>query len=154
VSLDEAKMRVYVALEQVGLAPDADPAEVTEELIRELASSLEDVIDPDVECAMVGGEGGLTGTFHGVEGFIDAWSDWLAAFETVTFTVEEPIDTPDGFVGLARQRGKSKHGGVEIENRSGSVWRFRDDRLARVEFHLDPAAALRSGGLDPQSGQE
>jgi ketosteroid isomerase-like protein len=31
---------------------------------------------------------------------------------------------------------------------------FRDGRVARVEFHLDPDAALRSAGVDPHSFQE
>ena len=42
---------------------------------------------------------------------------------------------------LARQRGRTRVGGVEVEEQAAAVWTVRDGKLARMEFHLDPETA-------------
>jgi ketosteroid isomerase-like protein len=43
-----------------------------------------------------------------------------------------------------RQIGTTRHGGVEIAQPSAAVWKFRDGRLVRLEFHLDREEAMAS----------
>src|SRR6266511_780624 len=87
------------------------------EVLRELAW-------PDLEVAMVG-PGGFTGTFHGIDGFREAWEDWLRPFETHESAA--PMREP-----------------------AAAIMTFRDGKLAQIEFTLDREAALRSAGLDPE----
>ncbi len=47
---------------------------------------------------------------------------------------------------LVNQVGTTRHG-VEVEQPSAAVWKFRDGLLARVEFHLDRERARESAGL-------
>jgi len=46
----------------------------------------------------------------------------------------------------------TKHGSVEISQPSAMLWLFRDELVARLEFHLDREAALRAGGLKRPAG--
>ena len=45
--------------------------------------------------------------------------------------------------------GKPRGVSAAIDQDAGAVWRLRDGKLSAVEFHIDRAAALRAGGLDP-----
>jgi ketosteroid isomerase-like protein len=37
---------------------------------------------------------------------------------------------------LVRDRGISRHDGVEVDLRAASVWTMREGRIARAEFHI------------------
>ena len=50
----------------------------------------------------------------------------------------------DNVLTLARQIGTTRHGGVELEQPSAAVWKFRDGKIVRVEFHLDRDLAQAS----------
>jgi hypothetical protein len=52
-------------------------------------------------------------------------------------------------IDFVRQTAITARGGVPVETLGAGVWRFREGRLAQVEFHLDREEALRSAGLDP-----
>ena len=43
-----------------------------------------------------------------------------------------------------------KGSSAAVESDAAAVLRFRDGKLARVEFHLDPAAARRAAGLEEE----
>ncbi len=88
---------------------------------------------------------GVRGHHEGPDALRDAWTDWLEAFSRVSFRDrggrEPSARTSDAY---ARQVGVTRHDGVEIEQPSAAVFKFAGDRLHRVEFHLDRAAAERS----------
>jgi ketosteroid isomerase-like protein len=108
-----------------------------------------EVADPEFECRMVGPDLAFQGAEAGPEGFLRAWAEWLSPFEDYRIEVEKTIEAGDVLVDLVHQTARTKRGGVPVETRGAAVWRFRDGRLAGVEFHLDRSVALRSAGLDP-----
>jgi ketosteroid isomerase-like protein len=115
-----------------------------------LRAMLAELTDRDFEVVMIGPDY-LPQRLEtsGPDGFREAWLDWTSPFESFSVEVEEVLDAGDKVVSLVRQRGRTRTGGVEIQSEAAAVWTVRDGRLARVEFHLDRAQAMRSAGLEP-----
>ena len=109
--------------------------------------SLRQIAWPDLEIAMVG-PGGFTGVFHGVDGFREAWDDWLGAFDRYTVEIQELRERGEQLVALARHEATPKGTEASVEGAAAAVMTFREGRLARIEFNLDPEAALRAAGLE------
>jgi ketosteroid isomerase-like protein len=124
-------------------------AEIDEALIERMVAAAGPAVTDDFVVMMSGAEG-FEREFEGVAGLREAWRDWLGTFDRVTFEVEAVEEHGDNVLFLVRQRGVTRHGQVEIEQPSASVWKLRNDRVYRLEFHLDRRRALRSA----QSGQE
>ncbi len=53
--------------------------------------ALRELAWPDLETTMVG-PGGFTGTFQGIDGFREAWQDWLRPFQTYEVEIEDIKD--------------------------------------------------------------
>jgi ketosteroid isomerase-like protein len=118
--------------------------------VERIRGTLQEISAPDLVTVMVGAEGGLTGTFHGVEGFIEAWQDFTATFQQLHSEITELVEVgSDVIYAETHQVGTTATAGVEIDNRSAAVFRFADGRLQQAEFHLDRAGARRAAGLDP-----
>ena len=113
----------------------------------EIERALREVAHPDVECVMVGPDPTFATEARGIEGFVEAWTDWLSPFEHWRIEPDEVVESGDRVVTLVRQFGTPKGSTAEVENAGGAVWFMRDGRLARVEFHLDRELAMRSAGL-------
>jgi ketosteroid isomerase-like protein len=64
--------------------------------------------------------------------------------------VDEVVAGDDVIVFLARQVAMTKHGGVEVETPSASVWWLRDGEVSKVGFYLDRRAGMEAAGLDPE----
>jgi len=141
--------RLIESLVRFGFAPGAGSVVVSEERVRALIEELRPIAALDIKCTMVGGiEGEFATEFAGLDGFADAWADWLATFERLELKAEgELIENGDHFVALGRQVGVSATAGVEVESDAAAVWTLRDEKLARVEFHLDRESALRAAGV-------
>ena len=122
-----------------------------EELERIRAAIAEDV-HPELETVMVapdyvGPRGRLS--YVGADGFIEAWREWFEAYETYAIELGEmEVGTEGRILTMGTQRGRTKTGGVEITEPAAAVWTFRDGKLVRAEFHLDPDTARRAAGLD------
>jgi hypothetical protein len=109
---------------------------------------LAEIAAPDLEIAMVG-PGGFTGSFSGIEGFQEAWRDWLEPFSS--YTVERDPDfrrSDDAVIFFGRQVVVPKGSDSPIETEAASVFFFRDGKVRRMEFHLEPDSALRAAGLE------
>jgi ketosteroid isomerase-like protein len=130
------------------LLPDGDWIEaMADEAGRQARlEKLREIAAPELEIAMVGPMG-FTGTFHGVEGFFDAWADWLQPFQSYLVEAKDFEVSGERVLFLGRQRGLPKGTDSPIENDSAAVFIFADGRLIRIEFHLDPETARRSAGL-------
>jgi ketosteroid isomerase-like protein len=118
--------------------------------------ALEDVAAPDLVTLMIGADRGLTGTFHGVDGFIEAWADYCQTFKQLRTEITELAEPqPDLVYVETRQIGITATAGVELEYQAAAVFRFADDALRQAEFHLDRGAARKAAGLEPdrQSGE-
>ncbi|HYY74183.1 MAG TPA: nuclear transport factor 2 family protein [Solirubrobacterales bacterium] len=116
-----------------------------------IEAALREVAHPDVECVMVGPNPRFASEARGIEGFVEAWSDWLSPFERWRIELDDVIESGDRIVTLVHQFGTPKGSTAEVENAGAAVWFMRDGRLARVEFHLDRETAMRSAGLTETS---
>ena len=112
--------------------------------------ALEAVAAPDLVTLMIGADRGLTGTFHGVDGFIDAWTDYCQTFKQLRTEITELAEVqPDVVYVETRQVGVTATAGVELDYQAAAVFRFADGALQQAEFHLDRDAARRVAGLEP-----
>ncbi len=111
-------------------------------------AALEKIAGGDLVTTMVSNDAMLTGEFHGVQGFFDAWSDWLAPFETYLIEFRGVEEAPgDRLVVSTHQSATPRGTEIAIESEAAAVLEFRDERLARIEFHLTPELARRAAGL-------
>jgi len=149
--MEDNAIEIVARLGNELLADDVVETLADEESLARLRALLLEVASGDLECVMVapdyaGPRGRLT--YTGPEGFVQAWREWVDAYERYSIEVEEITEGDPGQVFiLARQRGTTRTGGVEVSEPAGAVWTVRDGRLVRMEFHLDPEAAKRVAGL-------
>jgi ketosteroid isomerase-like protein len=113
--------------------------------------ALAQLADPDFEFVMAGPDPAFRQTATGVAGFTDSWSDWLGTFESFRIEPEETIDAGEHVVSLARLSGRTRTGGVEMEQPAAAVFKFGGAKITRIEFHLDRDLAYKSAGLEPES---
>jgi ketosteroid isomerase-like protein len=117
---------------------------------RGIRQALEEVAAPDLVTLMIGADRGLTGTFHGVDGFIEGWADYCQTFKQLRTEITELAEVqPDVVYAETRQIGVTATAGVELEYQAAAVFRFADGALQQAEFHLDRDAARRVAGLEP-----
>jgi ketosteroid isomerase-like protein len=88
-----------------------------------------------------------TGRYHGVEGLLEGWRDWLEPYSSYQFEVEELVDGGEVVVSFVQVRAITARDGVPVEHRPAVVWTVRDGRVARVAFYLDREAAIEDAGL-------
>jgi hypothetical protein len=115
--------------------------------IERLTSAIERVATPELVSVMIGPDPSFRTEYHGVEGLIEGWADWLSPYESFRMEVEDLIESNEVLVTFVRQFGAPTGGGPEIEAESAAVWWVRDAQLVRVEFHLDRRLAMRAAGL-------
>ncbi len=127
----------------------------SEGALDDLRRALGEIAAPDLVTLMIGADHGLTGSFHGVQGFIDAWHDYTETFKTLRSEITDLREIGGDVVyGETRQVGTTATAGVDIEYEPAAIFRFADRRLQQAEFHLDRAAARRAVGLDPDRRSE
>jgi len=102
---------------------------------------------PDFVTAMVD-KGGRGTEYAGVQGFREAMADWITPYERFRLEIDEVVPLEDKIVFFVRQVGVTKHGGVEIETPSGSVWEFEAGAITRATFYIDPDHARRHAGIE------
>jgi ketosteroid isomerase-like protein len=132
--------------------PDADLVVLfrSEGGVRAIRDALGEVAAPDLVTLMVGAERGLTGTFHGIDGFIEAWRDFTDTFKHLRNEITDMVEAgPDVVYVETRQIGTTATAGVEFDYDAAGVFRFSEGKLRQAEFHLDRVAARRAAGLDP-----
>jgi ketosteroid isomerase-like protein len=116
----------------------------------EIREALERIAAPDLVTLMIGADHGLTGSFPGVQGFVDAWHDYTQTFKSLHSEITDLREVSrDVVYAETRQMGTTATAGIEIEHEPAAIFRFAQGRLQQAEFHLDRAAARRAVGLDP-----
>jgi hypothetical protein len=85
--------------------------------------------------------------YKGVEGFREAWTDWLSPYESFRIELDEVIQLEDKLVFVVRQIATTLHSSVEVETPSAAVWWFEDARVRQAAFHLDRQAGLKAAGI-------
>ena len=90
----------------------------------------------------------LSWTSRGMDGFVSAWTDFLADWEAWIVEPTDFIDLDEDrvFV-LAEIRGRSKTQQFEMTVESGNVVTLRDGKVARLQLFFERRAALEAAGL-------
>jgi ketosteroid isomerase-like protein len=84
-----------------------------------------------------------SGTFEGREAVGRWFANWFTTFEPgYQFEIEEARDLGDVVLLVASHRGRGRNSGVEVEGRTGYLYRVREGKIVRVELHRNRAAAL------------
>jgi ketosteroid isomerase-like protein len=115
--------------------------------------ALGEIASPDLVTLMIGGDQDhpFTGTFHGVDGFIDAWRDYSATFSSLYSRMSDLVEVgPDVVYAETEQTGVTATAGMKVEYRPAAIFRFEDGLLQQAEFHLDRVAARKAAGLPPR----
>jgi ketosteroid isomerase-like protein len=121
-----------------------EETEVDEALVERMIRAISTIAADDLVMRMYGPDDSFVGTYEGADGVRAGWADWLDSFEQVRFRLEAIEDVGENVLTFARQIGTTRTGGVEIEQPSAAVWKFREGRLAEVEFHLNRDRARQS----------
>jgi ketosteroid isomerase-like protein len=90
---------------------------------------------------------GNAGTYVGLDGLRAVWLDWTAPWTTYRAEVVEAIDCGDRVLLVAPTFGRLPGSTHEVKIDGANVWTVRDDKIARVEFYLTRAEALKAVGL-------
>jgi uncharacterized protein len=100
------------------------------------------LLDPDIELHIAPGLGNA-GTYHGHDGYRQGIGGWLEAWDDFTI---HPVDIEpigEGHVVCdARQSGRGRGSGIEVEMRLGYMFELRDGRVVRLHILDDRDAAL------------
>ena len=122
-------------LEALMPAPDTDMAGLIRDdtLFASIADVFQDLFHPDVVSVPAWRGSGLT--YSGIGGFREMWLDWLEPWAGYRTQVEEMFEMGDRVVVLVRDHGRRAETDVDVELISGSVWTFREGKIARVEFY-------------------
>jgi ketosteroid isomerase-like protein len=134
----------------VGLcpAPDVDFAQLVRDENRwtAWAEANAPLFYPEAESVRRGLPNGKT--YIGVHGFRDMWLEWLSPWRTYRVETEDVIDIGDRVLVLVHAFGRLEGSQGEVENTSASLWTVREGKIARVEFYVDRAEALKAAGLE------
>jgi hypothetical protein len=123
-----------------------------EQMLELFESGLRETGDADFEVAMIG-SGQTRDDYRGIEGLREAMADWTSPYSEYRVFVDGFSETVSGYIFFVRQVGRTRHGGVEVENAGAAVFKGEAGSLRRIEFHLDRGEAERSAAEGPQSSQ-
>ena len=83
----------------------------------------------------------------GRKAVIDYTRPYWGTWDDYHLDAEELIDAGSSVVGLVRERGRGKGGGVPFDRRWAQIWTFSRGRIIRWEHFSDKAEALQAAGL-------
>jgi ketosteroid isomerase-like protein len=83
----------------------------------------------------------------GVRAFVDAYAEWLSAWETFHATPTELHDLGDRVLAVVRMGGRTKTHGVEVEQWSAVIFEVADGLVRAVKFFTTAEDARREAGL-------
>jgi ketosteroid isomerase-like protein len=92
-------------------------------------------------------EGPISGTYHGLDGVRQYFSEWLESFEAHEARAEKFIDAGDDVIVGIWLKGRGKASGAEVKMARCNVYRMRDGLAIRVELYETEAEALEAAGL-------
>ena len=87
--------------------------------------------------------------FKGPDAIRDVMGELEESFEEISVEAEEISEAPEGeIVVVLRISGRGRGSRIELDNRIGHVWTFRDDKAVRMVAYEEPADALKAAGLE------
>jgi hypothetical protein len=147
---DAAVDRLHLTQRFIELLPSDDwvTAFQDEAQLARVRAAFGEMATPDLDVeGMIAGERGLVAPVEGVDGLIGFWREWLTPWESFTLDLERIVEGPDGVLLEVVQKGRLEGSTAVVETASGAVLYFREDRLARIEFHIERAEARKAAGL-------
>jgi ketosteroid isomerase-like protein len=121
-----------------------------EEVIASVTEVLRHTAHPDYITVMA--SEAITLDYPGVEGFEEAWTDWLSPYESFRVEVDEVIELEDKLVFTVRQIATTRQSGVEVETQSAAVWWLEEGQVRQAAFYLDRQAGLKAAGIRKSAG--
>jgi ketosteroid isomerase-like protein len=97
--------------------------------------------DREVEFSQPDDEPG-GGTYHGVDGVVEAFRKWLAPWDEYRVDLEEITDHGQHVLARTRHHMRGKASGIDVEKIIFQLWTLRDGRIVRVRMYYDEAEAL------------
>ena len=85
--------------------------------------------------------------YHGREGVNEAMRVWIGAWDDWTLELHEIVDAGDKVLMIARESGRGKGSGIEIDHIVYVLFTFRDGMIASWKGFLDRGSALAAAGL-------
>jgi hypothetical protein len=111
------------------------------DLSREVAGS----VDQDVVVEFIGDQPLVEGSvFIGVQGWIELWAAWLAAFDSYSLTDSDYVAISDQVIAKAVHRGRGRFSGLEIELVHWQLWELSGGKVVRVRMYDTRDEALSS----------
>jgi ketosteroid isomerase-like protein len=85
--------------------------------------------------------------YRGHEGVAEAMRVWAGAWEDWSLEFEQMIDAGDKVLVIARESGRGKGSGVEVEQRAFAVFTLREGRIVHWKGFVNRRQALEAAGL-------
>jgi ketosteroid isomerase-like protein len=109
-----------------------------------------DIVAPNFQVEFAGTQSGAPSRkYHGLEGLLEGWRDWLEPYESYLLRVEKIIDAGAGVLTLVRVRARTRRYDVEIEHDPAAVWTVEGGKVTGAHFFLDRKDAFEFAGLTP-----
>lgn len=140
VSVQDQVMELISAEVETG-----ETARFDQEMLARMGELLELVAEPGFETTMLGAPtvgGPVRNMGHGIDGMLDVVGDWFETFEELRAEEITIVQVGDSVVLDVMQIATMQ--GVEIPTPSAMVLKFRGEKVAAVEFHLDQDQARAS----------
>ncbi|HEX3326583.1 MAG TPA: nuclear transport factor 2 family protein [Actinomycetota bacterium] len=85
---------------------------------------------------------------RGLPELVDAWREWMEAFDVYWTEVEDFLDAgEDQVLVILRDHGRLKGSDAEIKQVGASLWTIRDRKVARIDFYPSREQGLAAAGL-------
>jgi ketosteroid isomerase-like protein len=110
-----------------------------------------ELFDPEFDAIFSAGAFPDPGTYRGARKTLNAWRDWLEAWDEFSLELEEAIPVGDRVVVLNRLRGRGKASGIAVDSEVGCIFDFDGGRIVRMVF-CDRQQALNAANPDRNRG--
>jgi ketosteroid isomerase-like protein len=88
--------------------------------------------------------------WHGPQGLLEMFADWVEGFDQFSMTAEEFIDAGDCVVVRVRQEGRGSSTGVPVQVIFWFVFSVKHARITCLEMFEDREPAFEAAGLSKQ----
>ncbi len=110
--------------------------------------------DPGVEFSQPADEPG-GGTYHGIEGVVEAFANWQAPWDDYRVELEDLTDHGEHVLARTRHHMRGKSSGVQVDKVIFQLWTLQNGKIVRVKMYYDESEALAAAGSEaPESGLE
>jgi ketosteroid isomerase-like protein len=88
------------------------------------------------------------GMYCGHEGLRRLLNEIQEVWEEFHITAERFVDAGDRVVVIETRLGRGRGSGLEVKDRSATMWTLRDGQVIHMQSDLDPREALKAVGLE------